>query len=236
MADSKSKVRFIFVNGGPASGKDTQAELLAQKMPDSSVISPGGILRDLSTKHEESPYAPFFKLNTTNLRDTLRHGRNVNPKALTNGIVNLVNHELEEGRRNFIFAGYPREERSYWGITMYLENLRREGAYDAVKDQFVYLNVSEGELWKRFDERVQDAINDGREVRHDDLHGEFDERIKTFMQNTAPLIEDLLLDGKLITVDAMGPSEETQRELVWALGLQKITSVEGAAHNPQMRK
>ena len=119
---------------------------------------------------------------------------------------------------------------------MYLENLRREGAYDAVKDQFVYLNVSEGELWKRFDERVQDAINDGREVRHDDLHGEFDERIKTFMQNTAPLIEDLLLDGKLITVDAMGPSEETQRELVWALGLQKITSVEGAAHNPQMRK
>lgn len=236
MSDSKNEVRFVFINGGPASGKDTQAELLSQRIRDSFVISPGEILRDLSTLHAKSPYNELFEINTINLRDTLRHGRNVNPKALTKGIGNLIDRELKAGKRNFIFAGYPREERSYWGITMYLENLRREGAYDAVKDQFVYLNATEGELWNRFDKRVQDAIDDGREVRHDDLHGEFDERIKTFVQSAVPLIEDLLLEGKLITVHAMGSAEETQCELIRALGLQKTTSVEGAAHNPQMRK
>ncbi len=98
-------MNFIFINGLPASGKDTQAWLLKEDLPNSVLISPGEIYRDM--RDPKSPYHEYLDIAAPYL-NKVDMGEIVPEEVTMHIVTSLVDKYESEGIKNFIFTGFPR--------------------------------------------------------------------------------------------------------------------------------
>ncbi len=214
--------KIISINGAPASGKDTQAEILANRNPTAMVISPGQLLRDFSKG--KSMYADLFDFDVQQLSLDLENGALVDGEKLSDGVLGIMKREFENGIDTFVLAGWPREERSYSRL------MRFEPAPDERPTfQFVCLIVSDDEARSRFERRVRGMKRLGENLRSDDTPEGFQARMDVFRNRTLPHLNIHADETGLIFINAEGSRKQTQAELRKELHLDPVRPrVEGS--------
>ena len=221
-------LRFVFINGRNAGGKDTQADLLINGDKTAFKISPGQLLRD-----SENPAHPYHK-HFRKYLDYLVDGKLVNPDLLTGILSRIVDSEIRRGKRTIIFTGYPREARSLQLMELHIDHLKGRG--HRVSKQFVLIDIDEEHSRERNTQRNANAEALGLPIRADDTPEGLEKRLATFSEQTLPLLDRLNRMGRLIVVDGRGAVSETQRELRGALRWKMHSSIEGNPQNPMMRR
>lgn len=229
----EAKVNIVCFNGPPYVGKDTQAKLLAANDPTAVLLSPGAILRDCV--ESKNGFRKYFDFDIRKLRADLKVGNLVDGVILAQGLERIVLSKLEEGKRKFIFAGWPREEASLSVLQNRVSVLRSEKV--EVNLQHIYLIAPEDELWTRFNAGLISKKRRGRKPREDDTPEGFESRIVTFNCRTLPFMKRHKLDFGFIEVESGETEHRTQERVLRALGLPPRSSVEGQPQsNLQARK
>lgn len=206
------KTRLVFL-GPPGAGKGTQALLIAKKYSFSRIAT-GDILRDaiaMSTQYG------------LKAKDYMDRGVLV-PDELVNGILKEKLNNTPDG---FIIDGYPRTVEQ----ADFLHSI-------AEVERVIYFDASEEVLVQRIVNRrvcpkcnaVYNILenppkaegicdNDGSKLihRNDDIEEVTRQRIKTFWEKTAPLVEYYFEKGLLAKVSAERNVDEVSQEIDQAI-------------------
>uniref|UniRef100_A0A6B2LKH0 Adenylate kinase n=1 Tax=Arcella intermedia TaxID=1963864 RepID=A0A6B2LKH0_9EUKA len=164
--------------GGPGSGKSTQGDILASKYGYLH-ISAGELLRqEMATPNSDK--API-------IRSRIDNGMIV-PAQITLSL--LLEKMKGSEKRVFLIDGFPRN----------LDNLNTFDGDEECKGYevpfVVYFNCEERVLVERIMERAKTS------GRSDDTLESLRLRLKTYKEQTQPIIEHYRKEGKLIEVDA----------------------------------
>jgi len=193
---------ILSIIGPPASGKGTQAEMLAEKYSLYDV-STGQILRDMQVKMPE-------------LKEIMNQGLLV-PDEIT---MNVFKKHMEEGKifDNFILDGSPRTVYQYRVILDWLEAKKKK------MDNIIFLGIDRSVAIKRISSRRQDKITNkfynlitnpppqsidpnNLIIRNDDRPEVVLGRFEEYQRLTKPLIEVIEKDGILMRIDGNRPIE-----------------------------
>ncbi|OGM19169.1 hypothetical protein A2686_00170 [Candidatus Woesebacteria bacterium RIFCSPHIGHO2_01_FULL_38_10] len=196
------RVMILSIIGPPASGKGTQAEMLAEKYSLYDV-STGQILRDMQVKMPE-------------LKEIMNQGLLV-PDEIT---MNVFKKHMEEGKifDNFILDGSPRTVYQYRVILDWLEAKKKK------MDNIIFLGIDRSVAIKRISSRRQDKITNkfynlitnpppqsidpnNLIIRNDDRPEVVLGRFEEYQRLTKPLIEVIEKDGILMRIDGNRPIE-----------------------------
>ena len=187
-------MRLVFV-GPPGAGKGTQAKVICAKwgIPQ---ISTGDLLR--ANVNEKTELGKIAK-------EIMGRGELV-PDTLVNEMV-AERLQAPDTANGYILDGFPRTLPQ----AVALDNmLRAKGlALDAVLE----LRVDEAALIKRIETRVAQMSARGEALREDDNANVLRTRLKTYREQTAPLIAHYRQQGILRTVNGMAPIENVAAEI-----------------------
>jgi adenylate kinase len=222
----------IILLGPPAAGKGTQAKLIASTF-DIPQISTGDILRaNVARKSELGVKAK-----------AIMEGGGLVPDEL---VCDMVADRLRDADcvRGFILDGFPRTVRQAEWLDAHLEKMRCEKKDDAAAQQacaapvVIRLRVDYNTLRQRVTGRrscptcgriynvyfqppkVQGICDvDGTPLvtRADDSEEVFAERMKTYDQQTLPLVDYYRAKGRLVEVDGEQPVEEVMAQAFRAI-------------------
>jgi adenylate kinase len=214
-------MRLILL-GAPGAGKGTQAVTLAEKL-NVPHISTGDIFR--SNIREGTPLGKLVK-------EYLDRGALVPDEAT----IQIVKDRLqqEDCKNGFILDGFPR-------TIPQAESLDRElGKMDMPLDYVIDISVPDSEIIKRLSGRrvcskcsmsyhtvfgppktegICDSCGAPVVQRDDDREETVLNRLKTYHEQTEPLIDFYGRKGKLLTIDGRSKVAETTVSLFKALGL-----------------
>lgn len=198
--------KVIFLTGPPASGKDTQARLLAKKLKGVRITTSLAIER-------------FFKnfpkgyLKINNKIFSIKKERE---KRLKGGLYSpeivgfIISEKIKNyaGKKNLIISGSPRlVEEAKIELKALKESLP-SGDYF-----FIFLNVSEKEIFERVKKRRRKIEDEENVVR---------ERIENFKKYVLPTINYLKKRKLLVEVNGEGSVREVHQRIVNALKETKI--------------
>jgi adenylate kinase family enzyme len=191
---TEHRPRLIAVLGGPASGKAVQTANLSQELGVIS-IAPPELIRD------------EIKNGTDVGRQVgeMLHANVIVPKEIVTELVKQrISHQEKSGNKDevsFALDGYPRT------IDQAL-HFERNVAEVTIA---VYLECEESTLRQRMSERAE--IN-GQE---DDREPMVSEKIRSFQEETLPVVEYYRGLGKLVTVNADRPMAEVMKDVAKAV-------------------
>ena len=191
----------IFLLGMPGAGKDTNAVFIRNSHPNiSAIISTGDIFRGASTPDGE--YGRFYSRLKT-CRDNVNNGGYI-PDDIIVSIVNEVTSEMmvNNGISRFIFTGFPR-------TISQLNEIEKVSA----QNHFLHLNCTIKNAKERINHRYEEDIKNGRDVREDDLPEKFSTRLNQYKTRTLPIINDLKIRGKIISIDTNCSIEEVAKKI-----------------------
>ena len=214
----------LLLLGAPASGKGTQAELLAARLH-IPAIATGNILRaELAERTELGLRAQAY----------MQRGDLV-PDAL---MIDIIRERLRgsDRRDGFLFDGFPRTVPQ----ARALDALAASMAADF--DRVLYLNVPEAELIRRVTTRLTcpgcgrsygfepdqprplDCVADGREliVREDDRPETAQRRIAVYLEQTLPVLDHYRKQGLVAEIDGIGSVEEVSLRILRALPARPV--------------
>jgi adenylate kinase len=214
----------LLLLGAPASGKGTQADLLAARL-DIPAIATGNILRaEVAERTELGLRAQAY----------MQRGDLV-PDAL---MIDIIRERLRERDRRdgFLLDGFPR-------------TVPQARALDALAasmatgfDRVLYLNVPEAELIRRITTRLtcpgcgrsygfepdQPRLlaceADGRDliVRADDRPETAQRRIAVYLEKTLPVLDHYRKQGLVAEIEGMGSVEDVSRRMLRALPARSV--------------
>lgn len=202
----------IVLLGAPASGKGTQAELLAKKFG-LFLLQTGELSRDLAQKDAR-------------IKEIVESGKLIPQEEMTMYVLDYL-HKQKTNLKDILFEGFPRFISQYEALEKFLKS--KGDDIDAV----ISLDISQEEAIKRISSRrtcekcgkVYNLVTNpppagkcecgGNLVqRKDDLPESVKVRFGYYKENTKELIDCLDKKGKLIRVDGERPIEEIQKDLV----------------------
>lgn len=185
---------IIFV-GAPGVGKGTQRELLIKKYPSFSSIVPGDIMRnEVKNKTELGKQ----------LEDYLNKGLLAPHDLVMRCVISAYKNFQENGARNFIFDGFPREIEQALAIDEFLgENLKI--------DSVIFFDLDDAVSVQRIKGR---AVSSGRsdDVNEETIRTRFNE----FHTKMNPVLEHY--KNILHVIDASASPEEVFANLEKTLG------------------
>ena len=202
----------IILFGPPASGKGTQAKLLADTF-DIPHISTGHLLREV-------------KADSTNnlakeIADLIDNGQLVSDDLVNQMVAERI--KKDDCRFGFILDGYPRTEEQ-------VEFLEKISNIDYVflieiKDEVIIERISgrrtckNGHSWHiKYSPTKNDGICDicGEElyIRDDDTEDKVKERLKIYHQNNDPILNHYINKEKMITVNGDQHIENVFHDLI----------------------
>lgn len=203
---------MIFVMfGAPASGKGTHSGKLSEAL-NIPCISTGDLLRAEGEKNS----AIWQEAQSYIIKGDLV------PDALVLGLLKTRIAE-PDCANGFILDGFPRtkEQKTALEAILATEDKRITGV--------IQLDVSREELINRYQQRVEEAIAAGKPPRADDNQQAFEQRLDTYAQWTAPVLEEFRKSGTEIhTITANGAKEQTAaavREAAEKLGADFTTAM-----------
>lgn len=204
----------IVVLGAPASGKGTQAELLAKKF-NLFRLQTGDLSRELAKKDAR-------------IQEIVNSGRLIPEGEMTMHVIEFLTKK-KPGLKNILFEGFPRFISQYEALEQYLKN--KGDDIDAV----ISLEVSQGEAIRRISARricekcgeifnlITNPSTDkdkcdncgGKLIqRKDDFPESVKVRFEYYQDNTKKLIDYLDKKGKLIKIDGERPIQEIFSEII----------------------
>lgn len=202
----------IVLLGAPASGKGTQAELLAKKF-NLYLLQTGALSRELAKKDER-------------IKEIINSGKLIPQEEMTMHVISFLSKEKPD-LKDILFEGFPRFISQYEALSEFMEN--KGDDIDAI----ISLDISLEEAVKRISSRricskcgktyntiTNPAPNGVCECggkllqRDDDKPESVKVRFEYYDDNTKKLIEHVEKLGKLTRVDGARPIDEIQKELV----------------------
>jgi adenylate kinase family enzyme len=205
MAINSPSLTFIFFNGLPAAGKDTQSDVMVSEMPNAVKISTGDYIR---AGLKDSGNRFHAAMEEAHCRELVAVGKNIPDFIIINNqdpeqsiIPVVVQQELERGNRTFLFAGFPRNNAQLDSLKIYLDKLRQD--YD-VRDEYIWLDAQKETARERSAKRRADDLTAGRKPRSDDDPVVLEGRFTVFEKDTMPMLEILEQTGNLHRIQAEG--------------------------------
>lgn len=205
------RLTLVFINGRGSSGKDTQADLLAQNVyPGAIRISTGDIVRGA-----QDPNSEFFKYNgkLKEFFEASNAGAFVPDREMLEVVQDVIEDIIENklqqenvvnGQAVFIFTGFPRTIGQDEAINSVLsEGLREHFPVDHLHILYdVPPEISQQRAQIRRD-------TPGIPQRRDDQIEVVDRRLNEYMDQTLPTMYNRIYGGDhLIVVPAIGTIEE----------------------------
>ncbi|MDD5033015.1 MAG: nucleoside monophosphate kinase [Candidatus Pacebacteria bacterium] len=220
------KKQAILVIGAPASGKGTQAELLAKK---------AGYYHFITSK-EGKDYLAANKSDpeTAKQEELYKSGKLFDPEWIFSVVKKRVNQIFEGGEKGIVFDGSPRTLFEAQNLLVFLSSL-----IGSENIKVIEVAVPEEELKRRTGERLvcdknashvfSTRLSDAKEgqkcpecegvLRRRDLDSVFETRIENYRARTLPALEYLRKHGIVIAIDGERPVEEIHRDIVSRLGV-----------------
>lgn len=200
-----SSTNFIFINGKGSCGKDTQADLILNNLGETAIrISTGDIYRE--ARGGVGNYGKYHELVAPYI-DLVDKQGGLLPDDV---IVGIVKKEIEqkqtEGKETFIFTGFPRTLGQLELMDDYVNSI--EGANGV----HIHFDISDETSRERASIRRQKAKEANLPIRPDDLEAVVERRLKTFKEQTYPMLLQLDLKGRLISINAEGTIPEIEKE------------------------
>lgn len=179
-------MRLILL-GPPGAGKGTQAQRLVEKHRIVQ-LSTGEMLR--AAVKAGTPVGLKAK-------DIMARGELVPDEV----VVAIVADRIEEpdAHNGFILDGFPRTVPQAEALDRML------AAKNLDLDAVVELKVDEGILLKRIENRIEEMLRRGEQVRADDNAEALKKRLDAYRAQTAPLIDYYANKSALRSVDGMAP-------------------------------
>jgi adenylate kinase family enzyme len=210
MADS---LRFIFLHGKPAIGKDAQANLLKHSFPKSRKVS--GIYR--SAIKGEGEFAQFhdeIKPHTLPMGE----GVNIPGELVVKMLDSAVQKGIAEGDDTFIFCGILRNTEHLKSVDEWIDRLSQTRN---IRTDHISYEASDEVALKRANYRLLKSQLEGTS-RPDDSPELIALRVKRFNERVVPLLDQLSLEGRLKKVDGGLATEVLYEKTQEALGLMSI--------------
>ena len=202
----------IVILGAPASGKGTQAEMLAQRFG-LYLLQTGNLTRKLAETDER-------------IKEIMSSGKLVPEEEMTMYVLDFLHDQVPQ-YKDILFEGFPRFISQYEALDKFLKN--KGDDIDAV----ISLDISEEEAIKRISSRrvcvkcgkTYNVITNpaplgkcecGGELiqRKDDNPESVKVRFQYYKDNTKELIDFLDSKGKLVRVNGERSIDEIQKDLV----------------------
>jgi len=184
----------IILIGPPGAGKGTQAQKLvaARGMVQ---LSTGDMLRAAKTSGTEMG---------NRVAEVMDKGELVTDDI----VIGLIEEKLEQGSAGgFIFDGFPRTLAQADALGNLLD--RHNTGLHAV----IELVVDDAALVGRIVKRAEDAAAAGQPVRRDDTPEVFDDRLRAYYKQTAPLLGYYYAKGHLTQVDGMASMDAVEARI-----------------------
>jgi len=184
----------IVLIGPPGAGKGTQAQKLvgARGMVQ---LSTGEMLRSAKT-------------SGTDLGKRVAQVMDKGDLVPDEIVIGLIEEKLEQGSEGgFIFDGFPRTLAQADALN---DQLAR---HDTKVFAAIELVVDDAALVGRIVKRAEEARAAGQPVRRDDTPEIFDDRLRAYYKQTAPLLGYYYAKGLLRQVDGMGRMEAVAAEI-----------------------
>ena len=197
---------IYILTGGPATGKGTRSDILANAL-EIAHISTGDMLREVSKTNKE-------------IAQKLSRGELISDELITELLKERITKE--DCKKGFILDGYPRTDL----LNELLESLGRKITKVielTAPDELVYKRILErkkcdncGKMYGiDFPPKVEDVCDDcgGKlAVRTDDTKETLKARIDTYKANSKEILEYYKEEGLLKTVDSSGHPERIVKE------------------------
>lgn len=190
------QLRFIFIEGKPAIGKDTQADLLVEKIPSSIKISTGDIVRGAKTPTGEygrfySIFKPFF--------EEVDSGLLLPDDLILYAMDQVIHDHIDAKKRDFLLTGFPRTINQLEAVDKWLSIL---AADFRLKTDFIWYDAKDILVKKRVKVRRDRSKAQGLPIREDDKPQVVKERLSQYHQNTRPLLEKLHSGKRVFIINA----------------------------------
>lgn len=207
MDQKRPALRLIFFYGKGGAGKDTEAERMVRDNPGWAIISTGDRIKQARNPNDElhSVISPYEYL--------IDQGRNlpmiviINPQAPEKSIIpSFIEAEIEKGTSTIISTGFPRTCEQLDALDVYLKKLRQN---HEVTDEHFYFDVSDETSLKRILGRPAEYQALGRPVRSDDTETAARKRLKVFMSDTLPVVDELRARGRILEISGEGTKDQT---------------------------
>ncbi|KAI9778668.1 MAG: bifunctional uridylate/adenylate kinase [Candelina submexicana] len=180
---SPSKVKVIYVLGGPGAGKGTQCANLVRDYGFEH-LSAGDLLRE----EQDRPDSEFGNM----IKEYIRDGKIVPMEVTVQLLENAVQSKLQDGKGMFLVDGFPRKMD---------QAIKFEESVCPSKFT-LFFDCPEDEMLKRL-------INRGKTSgRADDNEESIKKRFRTFIETSMPVVDYFEKQGKVVRVMATkGPDE-----------------------------
>jgi adenylate kinase family enzyme len=205
IAPAKQKLTFVLFYGYPSVGKDTAGNALRDQIPGSVILSTGEGIREA----RKDPSHPLHA-NIEEVARTTPPEKNFPIQAIFDSqdpyesvMPYMILDALSQGATTLISTGFPRTMEQYKELQRYIADLN----YD-VDQKHIYLKVDPETVFRRMEKRIAEAIARGEAPRKDDKPEILEGRIKTFGEDTMPIIRLLNDEGLLHTINAEGTIDE----------------------------
>jgi adenylate kinase len=188
----------IILIGPPGAGKGTQAQKLVASR-DMMQLSTGDMLRAARTSGTEMG---------NRVAEVMDKGDLVTDEI----VIGLIEEKLEQGSAGgFIFDGFPRTLAQADALGALLA--RHNTGLHAV----IELVVDDAALVGRIVKRAAEAQAAGHPVRKDDTPEVFDDRLRAYYKQTAPLLGYYHAKGQLQRVDGMASMDAVAAQIATIL-------------------
>ncbi|MBU0998433.1 nucleoside monophosphate kinase [Patescibacteria group bacterium] len=205
-------INIICFHGKPCAGKDTQANKLISTFNDSIKISTGEIFR--GAKSKKGDFAKYYLALEKDI-EVVNAGGLIRDEVITPIVGEVIENNISEGKRTFLFTGFPRTSPQVKEFNKMLPNLNS----NLIKEKHIFLDISDETAIKRSEIRKEGAIFNNQKTRTEDETNAFLKRLEDFKGLTLPMIKQIKKSGKLITIDGEKTIDEVSFETLASLGL-----------------
>ncbi len=213
------KTSFYFIIGKPGAGKDTQADLLADMLPNPIQISTGEMLRNIDKG--EGKYAHLQDLVDPEDLQMMHEGVLLSPEKVMGLVDAAIQDGITDGAESFLFTGFPRDTEQWNMLRGVLEHFNGEA-----KTEVIELWISDETAEERRRTRFNEAIQRGETPRPDDTPEVFKNRMKEYAANTKPLLMKLGVRDESKRISGEGEIPKVFEGLTKALGIQRLSHPE----------
>lgn len=197
----KSQLQFIFFLGKSAVGKDTQAEIVEKRIPNAIRRSTGDIFR--SAKYNIGEFAKYHNILEPYINN-VDSGGLIPDEPIVNIVNEVILEDIKAGKRTFLYTGFPRTVIQLNLIDEMIAKMSKAGF--EIKTDYIYYSVSDDTAKERARKRYQ------QELRDDDKPESFDKKLQDFYSLTKPLVQRLLIENRLIAINAERSVSEIENE------------------------
>ncbi|MEK7558732.1 MAG: nucleoside monophosphate kinase [Patescibacteria group bacterium] len=206
MTPDSPALNFIFINGKGSGGKDTQANLLLETIPNSIRLSTGDIYR--GAKSQQGEYAGFFSRIEPYIEAVDKQGALIPDEVIFPMVETVIEKNAEKGITTFIFTGFPRTIPQLDSTDKLMESLRQR---HAVETSFACIAILDEHSRKRAGGRYESALRENTKPRPDDIPETVEKRLEIYRKNTSLMLHKLAREGRLVVIKGSEGIQEVWR-------------------------